>query len=196
MVDRTAKIERNTKETQITLELNLDGSGKYRIETGVGFFDHMLCHVAKHSLFDLTLKAKGDLHIDAHHTVEDVAICLGQAIEQALADKRGIARFGSATVPMEDSLAQVAIDLCGRSCCIYNVKYRSGKIGDFDTELVEEFMRAFANNAHLNLHIDVPYGTNNHHIAEAVYKALGRALALAVAVDDRCDDIPSTKGTL
>ena len=196
MAQRIAEIERNTKETQIKLQLNLDGEGKYEIETGMGFFDHMLCHLARHGLFDLKLSAQGDLHVDAHHTVEDVAICLGQAIEKALGDKKGIIRFGSSIVPMEDSLAQVALDLCGRSCSVYNVKYRAGKIGDFDVELVEEFMRSLANNAHMNLHVNVPYGSNNHHIAEAIFKALGRALAEAVRINERYSDIPSTKGVL
>ncbi len=196
MAKRTAKIERMTKETQIELDLNLDGSGQYEIETGAGFFDHMLCHVARHGLLDLTIKAHGDLHVDSHHTVEDVAICLGQAIEKALGDKKGIVRFGSAMVPMEDSLAQVAIDLCGRASCVYNVRYCSGRVGNFDVELVREFMRALSNNALMNLHINVPYGNNNHHIAEAIFKAIGRALAEAVRIDDRIKDIPSTKGIL
>ena len=196
MASRTACIERTTKETRIELELNLDGSGRCQIDTGTGFFDHMLAHLARHGLFDLQLNARGDLHVDAHHTVEDVGICLGSALAQALGSKKGIVRFGAAVVPMEDSLAQVAVDLCGRPCCIYNVKYRSEKIGDFDVELVEEFMRAFANNTLMNLHVNVPYGTNNHHTAEAVFKALGRALAKAVRLDERVKDIPSTKGTL
>lgn len=196
MTDRTKTIERITKETRIQLELNLDGSGRYEIATGSGFFDHMLSHLARHGLFNLTLKAQGDLHVDAHHTVEDVAICLGQALDQALGDKKGIVRFGSAVVPMEDSLAQVAIDICGRPSCVYNVNYTADKIGDFDVELVSEFMRSFANNARMNLHINVPYGSNNHHIAEAIFKALGRSLAVAVARDARCPDIPSTKGIL
>ncbi len=196
MTDRIKTIERITKETRIQLELNLDGSGRYEIATGSGFFDHMLSHLARHGLFNLTLKAQGDLHVDAHHTVEDVAICLGQALDQALGDKKGIVRFGSAVVPMEDSLAQVAIDICGRPSCVYNVNYTADKIGDFDVELVSEFMRSFANNARMNLHINVPYGSNNHHIAEAIFKALGRSLAVAVARDARCPDIPSTKGIL
>ena len=196
MAKRIAKLERNTNETQIKVELNLDGTGEYSIDTGVGFFDHMLSHLAKHGLFDLKLSARGDLHIDAHHTVEDVAICLGQVLDKALDDKKGIVRFGSATVPMEDSLAQVAIDLCGRPCCAYNVKYRADKIGEFDVELAEEFMRAFSNNSMMNLHINVPYGTNNHHIAEAIFKALGRALCEAVTLNPRNNQIPSTKGIL
>ena len=196
MANRTAKIERKTKETDITVEVNLDGHGQYEIETGSGFFDHMLCHLARHGLFDLKLTARGDLHVDAHHTVEDVAICLGQVINQALGNKKGIVRFGSAVVPMEDSLAQVAVDMCGRPFCAYNGKYCAEKIGDFDVELVSEFLRGFSNNALMNLHVNVAYGSNNHHIAEAIFKALGRSLAEAVAIDARCKDVPSTKGTL
>ena len=196
MAERTETIERITKETNINLTLNLDGKGQYDIETGSGFFDHMLCHLTRHGLFDLQVNATGDLHVDAHHTVEDVAICLGQALDKALGDKRGIVRFGAATVPMEDSLAEVAVDICGRPYCVYNVKYLADKIGDFDVELVGEFMRSFSNNAKMNLHINVPYGSNNHHIAEAIFKALGRALAQAIARDDLIGDIPSTKGIL
>jgi imidazoleglycerol-phosphate dehydratase len=196
MANRIAKIERKTKETQIELELNLDGEGRYEIGTGNGFFDHMLSHLARHGLMDLTLKAQGDLHVDAHHTVEDVAICLGQALDQALADKKGITRFGWAAVPMEDSLAQVAIDISGRPGLAYNVEFNAEKIGDFDVELVAEFLRGFSNNAKLNLHVIVPYGTNNHHIAEAIFKALGRSLAQAVGRDTRVKDVPSTKGVL
>jgi len=196
MPERISKVKRVTTETQIELELNLDGTGLYEIETGVGFLDHMLSHITKHGRFNLNLHARGDLHIDAHHTVEDIAICLGQAIDEALADKKGITRFGSATAPMEDSLAQVAVDLCGRPFCVYQVTYRTDKIGDFDVELIEEFMRALSNNARMNLHINVPYGTNAHHTAEAIFKALGRALAQAVRIDPQSQDIPSTKGTL
>jgi len=196
MANRIAKIERKTKETQIELELNLDGEGRYEIGTGNGFFDHMLSHLARHGLMDLTLKAQGDLHVDAHHTVEDVAICLGQALDQALADKKGITRFGWAAVPMEDSLAQVAIDISGRPGLAYNVEFNAEKIGDFDVELVAEFLRGFSNNAKLNLHVIVPYGTNNHHIAEAIFKALGRSLSQAIGRDTRVKDVPSTKGVL
>jgi len=196
MASRTGQVQRRTRETDITLTLNLDGTGRYDIDTGSGFFDHMLSHVARHGMLDLSIKAAGDLHVDAHHTVEDVAICLGRALEQALGDKKGIRRFGAALVPMEDSLAQVALDLCGRAFCVYHVEYRADKIGNFDVELVAEFMRSLAHNARMNLHINVPYGSNNHHIAEAIFKALGRALAEAVSLDPRCRDIPSTKGTL
>jgi len=195
MSSRIAKLSRKTKETDITVEWNLDGTGEYRIETGVGFFDHMLTHVARHGRFDLTVKAQGDLHVDAHHTVEDVGICLGQALDKALGDKVGIERFGNASVPMEDSLATVSVDLCGRSSCVYNAAYRSGKIGDFDVELVEEFLRSFCHNAKLNLHVNVAYGTNNHHIAEAIFKGLGRSLRDAVR-RGAGEDVPSTKGML
>ncbi len=196
MTQRKAEIQRKTNETDIELSLNLDGSGAGKNETGVGFFDHMLDHVARHGLFDLSVKADGDLHIDAHHTVEDVGICLGQALEKALGDKAGIARFGAAQVPMEDALAQVSVDLCGRAYCVYQVEYGTEKIGEFDVELVEEFMRSFSNNARMNLHVKVEYGTNSHHIAEAIFKALGRALAQAVSHDDRVKGVPSTKGVL
>ena len=196
MGNRKANIKRNTNETQIQLSLNLDGTGKSDIDTGVGFFDHMLTHIAKHGLFDLNVKCDGDLDVDAHHTVEDIGICLGQVVETALNDKRGIVRFGSATVPMEDALAEVSIDLCGRPYCVYNAEYRTEKIGEFDVELVEEFARAFSNNGRFNLHINSRYGTNSHHIAEAIFKALGRALRIAVSIDPRNDDIPSTKGVL
>ena len=197
MSDRKSNIERTTTETTIKLAMNLDGRGQYELETGVGFFDHMLSHVAKHGLFDLALTCTGDLHVDAHHTVEDVGLCVGQAIDEALGDKKGITRFGRAVVPMEDSLAEVTLDLCGRPFCEYSVRYCGDKIGDFDVELVSEFMRSVANSSRMNLHINVPYGTNNHHIAEAIFKAFGRALAQAVARDARRGgDVPSTKGTL
>jgi imidazoleglycerol-phosphate dehydratase len=196
MTQRKAEIERKTNETEIELSLNLDGSGQSENSTGVGFFDHMLDHVARHGLFDLKVRAEGDLHVDTHHTVEDVGICLGQALEKALGDKSGIVRFGSAQVPMEDALAQVSVDLCGRAYCVYQAAYGTQKIGEFDVELVEEFMRSFSNNARMNLHVKVEYGTNSHHVAEAIFKALGRALAQAVGYDDRVKGVPSTKGVL
>ncbi len=196
MAKRIARIQRKTRETDIVLTLNLDGSGKVTARTGVGFFDHMLDHVGRHGLFDLTVKASGDLHVDAHHTVEDVAICLGQALRQALGDKRGIRRFGFFTVPMDESLAQVAVDLSGRAAFVYRAKYRGGKIGDFDIELVQEFLNALAQHAQMNLHVVVPYGTNNHHIVEAIFKALGKALRQAAETDPREKSVPSTKGTL
>ncbi len=194
MKSRTAKTGRKTKETDITLEINLDGAGKYEIDTGIGFLDHMLAHLSKHGKIDLTIKAKGDLQVDAHHTIEDIAICLGSALSEALGDKKGIARFGNSSVPMEDALANVSIDLSGRPCCIYNVEYQTDKIGDFDVECIEELLRSFANNGKFNLHVNMPYGSNSHHIAEAVFKALGQALATAVRIIG--SDVPSTKGKL
>ncbi len=196
MPNRTASISRSTKETQIELSLNLDGSGKSEIKTGVGFFDHMLDLLTRHSLIDLTVNATGDLHVDAHHTVEDVGIVLGQALEKALGDKRGIYRYGWAIVPMDESLAQVALDFSGRAAIVFNVPFRGELIGSFPTELVEEFFKALANAARMNLHITVPYGTNNHHIAEAIFKATAKALRQALSIDPRNDQIPSTKGTL
>jgi imidazoleglycerol-phosphate dehydratase len=193
---RTAEISRQTKETKINLALNLDGSGKSSIESGVGFFDHMLDLLTRHSLLDLTVNAQGDLEVDAHHTVEDVGIVLGQAIEKAVGDKRGIYRYGWAIVPMDESLAQVAMDLSGRPAIVFNVPFKPGAIGTFPTELVEEFFRALAINAKMNLHVTVPYGSNNHHIAEAIFKAVAKALRQATTLDPRNPDVPSTKGTL
>ena len=186
MEDRIAKINRQTKETDISLELNLDGVGKYEIDTGVGFLDHMLTHLSKHG--------KIDLEVDAHHTVEDIAICLGEGLLKALGDKKGIYRYGHSSVPMEDALANVSVDLSGRASCVYNVEYRTNKIGDFDVQCLEEMLRSFSSNGKFNLHINVPYGTNSHHIAEAIFKGLGKSLAMAVAIVGI--DIPSTKGQL
>jgi imidazoleglycerol-phosphate dehydratase len=194
--NRTAEISRKTKETQIRIALNFDGTGKAAARTGVGFFDHMLDLLARHSLIDLTVDAKGDLDVDAHHTVEDVGIVLGQAIEKALGDKRGIYRYGWAIVPMDESLAQVAIDLSGRPAFVFKVKFPRGTIGDFPVELVEEFFKSIATNAKMNLHVTVPYGTNNHHISEAIFKATAKALRQAVSHDPRNTDVPSTKGSL
>jgi len=193
---RRATVRRSTKETDITLTLNLDGKGKVSVDTGVGFFDHMLDHIGRHGLFDLSVKAKGDLHVDDHHTVEDVGICLGQAIDQAIGDKKGIRRYGFFVVPMEETAAQVVIDLSGRTATVYKVKYKGSKIGTFDVQLVEEFLRAVALNAKMNLHVTVPYGTNNHHIAEAIFKAFGKALRMATEIDPRESAVPSTKGVL
>ena len=186
---RPAQITRKTKETDIALALDLDGSGGVSAATGVGFFDHMLDLLGRHALIDLSVKAKGDLHIDGHHTVEDVGIVLGQALEKALGDKKGIYRYGWAIVPMDESLAQVAIDLSGRPAFVFNVEFKGPKIGDFDVELVEEFFKSLATNGKLNLHISVPYGTNNHHIAEAIFKAAAKALRQAVSIDQRAKDI-------
>jgi imidazoleglycerol-phosphate dehydratase len=194
MKNRTGQIHRQTKETDIRCEINLDGVGSYDIDTGVGFLDHMLTHLSKHSRIDLVVKAKGDLHIDAHHTTEDIGICLGECLLSALGDKKGIARYGHSSVPMEDALANLALDLSGRPVCVYHAEYRTDKIGDFDVELIEEFLRAFSNSGKLNLHVNVPYGTNSHHIAEAIFKAIGQAMAAAVRIVGT--DIPSTKGQL
>jgi imidazoleglycerol-phosphate dehydratase len=194
MEPRTGQRHRQTTETDITCQLNLDGLGAYEIDTGVGFLDHMLTHLSKHSKIDLTVKAKGDLHIDAHHTVEDVGLTLGECLLEALGDKKGIARYGHSSVPMEDALANVSLDLSGRPACVYRAEYRTDKIGDFDVECIEELLRAFSNAGKFNLHVNVPYGTNSHHIAEAIFKALGQALAGAVRIVS--SDIPSTKGQL
>lgn len=193
---RRAEIQRATRETRIELVLDLDGTGQVLAETGVGFFDHMLHHVGRHGLFDLEVRAAGDLHVDDHHTVEDVGICLGEAIARAVGDKRGIRRYGHFTLPMEEALAQVAVDLSGRAAIVYHVRYGGAKIGGFDVQLVEEFLRAVALNARMNLHVQVPYGTNDHHIAEAIFKALGKALRMAVEPDPRETSVPSTKGVL
>ena len=194
---RTAKISRKTKETDITLELTLAGSGQSAIATGVGFFDHMLTHLAKHSLMDLTVKAKGDTHIDDHHTVEDISLVLGSALDKALGDKAGIFRYGWASVPMDDALANVTLDLSGRPAFVFHVDFPSRKIGTFDVELIHESLRSLANAAKMNLHINVPYGINSHHIAEAIFKALAKALRQALALDPRAAGaVPSTKGTL
>ncbi len=193
---RQTMLQRKTRETDITLSLNLDGTGQAQADTGVGFFDHMLDHLARHGLFDVNVRARGDLHVDSHHTVEDVALSLGAAIRQAIGEKRGISRYGWAAVPMEDALANVALDLSGRPAFVFNVRFPTPKIGEFDVELVGEALRSLANGAGMNLHINVPYGTNSHHIAEAIFKALARALRQAVTLDPRCGDIPSTKGVL
>ena len=194
---RTATLARKTKETDISLALTLDGTGQSSISTGVGFFDHMLTHLAKHSLIDLTITAKGDTHIDDHHTVEDVSLVLGTALDTALGDKRGIFRYGWATIPMEDSLASVALDLCGRPAFVFNVTFPSKKTGTFDIELIAESLRSFANTAKMNLHVNVPYGTNSHHIAESIFKALAKSLRQAITPDPRAPgEVPSTKGSL
>jgi imidazoleglycerol-phosphate dehydratase len=194
---RSATLARRTSETDITLTLSLDGSGTGQIDTGIGFFDHMLVAFARHGLFDLTVAARGDLHIDAHHTVEDVGIVLGQAVAQALGDKRGIRRFGQALVPMDEALAEAAIDISGRAHLAWNVAFAREAIGAMDTQLVEEFFRAFTGNAKLTLHMTRRAGENAHHVAEACFKAAARALRMAVEADPRAADaIPSTKGSL
>jgi imidazoleglycerol-phosphate dehydratase len=193
---RLSEISRQTKETHVRLALDLDGAGKTAADTGVGFFDHMLDLLGRHSLIDLTVQAKGDLQVDAHHTVEDVGLVLGQAILQALGDKRGIYRYGWAIVPMDESLAQVAIDLSGRPAFVFRAEFSGPSVGAFPVELVEEFFKSVATAGKMNLHISVPYGTNNHHIAEAIFKATAKALRQAVSLDPRNSDVPSTKGTL
>jgi len=193
---RSAKIKRKTRETEISVELELDGNGQAVIDTGVGFADHMLSHLAKHSGMDVSIKARGDLQVDQHHTVEDIGICLGQALAKAIGDKRGIHRFGAASVPMDESLANVSVDLSGRSWLVYNVQYPTEKIGEFDVELIEEFVRAFSNHGKMNLHVNVPYGSNSHHIAEAIFKALAVALGNAIRVVKDNGQVPSTKGQL
>ena len=193
---RTAQIKRATAETSIELSLNLDGAGQSTIKTGVGFFDHMLTLLAKHAAIDLDVKAVGDLHVDQHHTVEDVGICFGQALRQALGDKAGIRRYGHFTLPMEETLVTTALDLSGRYYMVFSAAFPSPKIGDFDSELVEDFWQAAAANALCNLHVLLHYGRNSHHISEAIFKATARALRMAIEPDSRMTGIPSTKGTL
>lgn len=176
--------------------LNLDGTGEADLETGVGFFNHMLELLSRHSLIDMMVKAEGDLDVDFHHTVEDVGIVLGQALEKALGEKKGIGRYGWAIVPMDESLAQVALDISGRAAFVFNVDFKGPTIGTFDVELVREFFKALANTAKMNLHVSVPYGENNHHISEAIFKATAKALRQAVSIDPRNPAIPSTKGSL
>jgi imidazoleglycerol-phosphate dehydratase len=197
MMARTATLTRTTSETDITVSLNLDGTGKAEISTGVGFLDHMLTALARHGLFDLTVRAKGDLHIDFHHTTEDVGIVIGAAIAKALGDKRGITRFGHAVTPMDEALAEVAIDISGRPFLAWDVTFERPKIGEMDTELFEEFFRALAFNAMMTVHVTRRAGRNAHHVAEVCFKATARALRMAVAKDPRIGDaIPSTKGAL
>ena len=193
---RTARLQRKTAETEIELELNLDGSGRSDIQTGIGFFDHMLTLLVKHSAIDLTLKATGDLHVDQHHTVEDTGICLGLALREALGDKAGIRRYGHFALPMEETLVTSAVDLGGRAYLVLDAKIPSPKIGEFDSELIFDFWQAVAANALCNLHILVHYGRNSHHIAEGIFKATARALRMAAEADPRIHGVPSTKGTL
>jgi imidazoleglycerol-phosphate dehydratase len=194
---RKAQIARKTNETDISVSVNLDGTGKHQIATGIGFLDHMLDQLAKHSLIDITVKAKGDLHIDFHHTAEDVGIALGEAVKQALGDKKGIRRYASADLPMDGSLTRAAVDVSGRPFLVWKVEFTRDKVGEMDTELFREWFQAFAMNAGITLHVENFYGDNNHHIAESAFKALARALRSAVEIDPRAKDrIPSTKGTL
>jgi len=194
---RKAAITRTTKETDIRVDVDLDGTGVSSIDTGIGFLDHMLDLLARHSRIDLTVKAKGDLHIDQHHTTEDVGIALGQAVKQALGDMKGITRYADAHLPMDETLTRVAIDISGRPFLVFRAEFRHHKVGAFDTELVREWFQAFAMNAGITLHVETLYGTNDHHIAESCYKGLARALRTAIAIDPRAaNEIPSTKGAL
>ena len=197
MAERKATVKRDTLETQIEVEVNLDGSGSGRFDTGVPFFEHMLDQVARHGLIDLKIQAKGDLHIDAHHTVEDIGITLGQAFAEAIGDKKGIRRYGHAYVPLDESLSRVVVDFSGRPGLEYHVDYPRARIGEFDVDLLQEFFQGFVNHAHVTLHIDTLRGRNAHHIAETVFKAFGRALRSALEPDERMQGImPSTKGSL
>ncbi len=197
MAQRQASVERNTLETKIQVTINLDGSGECKLDTGVPFLEHMLDQVARHGLIDIEIKAKGDLHIDAHHTVEDIGITLGQAFSQAIGDKKGIVRYGHAYVPLDEALSRVVIDFSGRPGMEYNVDFTRASIGEFDVDLFHEFFQGFINHANVTLHIDSLSGTNSHHIAETIFKAFGRAVRMAIAEDPRMQGVmPSTKGSL
>jgi len=194
---RTATITRNTKETQISVELNLDGTGQYEVNTGIGFLDHMLEQLSRHSLIDLKVQAKGDLHIDFHHTTEDTGIAIGEAFTKALGERKGITRYAHTYIPMDETLSRVAIDISGRPYFVWKVDFSKPKLGDMDTELFREWFQAFAFAAGATLHVENLYGINNHHIVESCYKALARSLRVATAIDPRkSDEVPSTKGTL
>ena len=196
MTARTATIERKTAETEISIRLDIDGSGKWEADTGVGFLDHMLSHIAKHGVFDLAVRVKGDLHIDPHHTVEDIGITLGQAFTKALGDKRGIRRYGHAYVPLDEALSRVVVDLSGRPGLAFKIDFVRARIGEFDVDLVHEFFQGFTNHAQVTLHVDNLKGDNAHHQAETAFKAFGRALRMAVELDPRVKGVPSTKGSL
>ncbi len=195
-MSRTASIERETKETKITVTINLDGKGKSDIDTGIGFFDHMLAGFAKHGLFDLTVKAKGDLNVDCHHTIEDTGIVLGQAIAKALGDKKGIVRYGHSILPMDDALVCVAIDLCNRPYMVFDADMLSDRVGEMDTQMVKEFFYALSYSAMMNIHVKKLNGLNDHHVIEAMFKAFAKALDMATTVDPRIEDVLSTKGTM
>lgn len=195
-MNRTATISRKTGETQIDLKINLDGSGNAQVDTGIGFFDHMLNLLARHSLIDITIRAAGDLHVDGHHTVEDVGIALGMALKQALGDKAGIRRYGSIVLPMDEALVTAAVDLSGRPFCVWTAEIPNETLGSFHSSLAEEFWRAFSSCGLLNLHVLLHYGRNTHHMIEGIFKAVARALRQAVEADPRCTGIPSTKGVL
>ncbi|MFB3895833.1 MAG: imidazoleglycerol-phosphate dehydratase HisB [bacterium] len=196
MAERKSTINRKTSETNISLTLNLDGTGKYDIQIAVPFMEHMLNLFAKHGLFDLMVKAQGDIQIDAHHTVDDIGICLGKAFAEALGDKSGIKRFGSVQLPMDEVLTAVSVDISGRPYLVYNVPKLQGKVGEFDAELAEEFFQAFATNAGITMHIDLIRGENLHHIIEGIFKAVAKALNVAVSRDERVNGVPSTKGII
>jgi imidazoleglycerol-phosphate dehydratase len=194
---RNAAVKRKTKETDVEVEIGLDGTGLAQIATGIGFLDHMLDLLARHSRIDMTVRAKGDLHIDQHHTTEDVGIALGQAVKQALGEMKGIARYADVHVPMDEALTRVALDISGRPFLVFKAAFVRDKVGTFDTELVQEWFQAFAMNAGITLHLETLYGTNDHHIAESCFKGLARALRAATAIDPRAkDEVPSTKGSL
>jgi len=194
---RKAKVERKTKETDIKVSINLDGDGKYAIDTSIAFVDHMLSLMSKHGLFDIKIKARGDIDVDYHHTVEDIGIVLGKAVKQALGDMKGISRYGQASVPMDEALASVSVDISGRPYLVYRVGFpKKGKIKNFDPDLIEDFLQAFAGNCSITLHVESTYGRNTHHIIEAIFKALGRALRQAVSIDPRVKGVPSTKKRL
>jgi len=195
-MERTARVERKTKETVISVELELDGSGRAEIESGMPFFNHMLESFTRHGLFDIRIKAKGDIEVDYHHTVEDVGLALGQAFKDSLGDKQGIRRFGEASCPLDETLARVVVDISGRPYLSYNVKIRPGRVGDFDTDLPHEFFAAFANQLGMNLHMDVIRGENPHHIIEACFKSFARAMDMATQLDPRIQGVLSTKGSL
>ena len=197
MTERTASVERNTNETQISIQLNLDGTGQSSLKTGLPFFEHMIDQIARHGMLDLTIDAKGDLEIDAHHTVEDVGITLGQAFKQAIGDKKGVVRYGHAYVPLDEALSRVVIDFSGRPSLEFRVQFPRARVGNFDVDLTHEFFQGFVNHANVTLHIDSLSGVNSHHIAETIFKAFGRALRMAAAHDERMQGIvPSTKGSL
>ncbi len=193
---RQAALRRDTQETRIEVSIDLDGDGRSDISTGVGFFDHMLTHLARHGLFDITVKAEGDLHIDAHHTVEDVGICLGKAFAQAVGEPKGLTRYGQAAVPMDEALAEAIVDFSGRPFLVFDASLPPVRLGEFDAELAEEFLRAFAVNARITLHVLLRYGKNTHHGIEAMFKAVARAMRAAVTADPRVHGVPSTKGML
>jgi len=194
---RTAKVERKTKETDIKVAINLDGEGKYAIDTSIPFFDHMLSLMCKHGIFDMRLKAKGDIDVDYHHTVEDIGIVLGKAVKQALGNMKGISRYGQASVPMDEALASVSLDISGRPYLVYKVEFpKRSKIKDFNTDLIEDFLQALVSHSGITLHVSVPYGRNTHHMIEALFKAFGRALKSAITLDPRIKGVPTTKGKL